>query len=238
VPGAIFNSVRSGSVDGGVVSALTATDGDRLAWILSNHDSFAGDRPWNQLNGDVGAYKLAAELYLFASRNPFTWYGEEVGMANAATLSGDHALRTPMSWTADTVTAGFTTGTPFRELSANVATNNVMDEEGVAGSLLEHYRALYELRSAYPLVGSGATVVLSSSGDPVLLLRRDGSNERMVIAINVSSAARNVSADTGWASTGFDAVYGAAGQVTSSAAGSLAISVPARSSVAYYAVSP
>jgi len=238
VPGAIFNSVRNGSIDVGVVSALKATDGERLAWILSNHDGFAGDRPWNQLNGDVDAYKLAAEIYLLASRNPFAYYGEEVGMANASTLSGDHALRTPMSWTSDNVTAGFTTGTPFRDLSANVATNNVMDEEGVAGSLLEHYRGLYQLRDAYSVIGAGDSVTLSNAGEPVLVIRRDGGNDRAVIVVNVSNSPQVVSADTGLASTAFDAVYGTSGQVSSDAAGILAVNVPARSAVVYYAATP
>jgi glycosidase len=238
VPGAIFSSVRNGSIDGGVLSALNAADGERLAWILSNHDSFAGDRPWNQLNGDVEAYKLAAEIYLLASRNPFAYYGEEIGMANASTLSGDHALRTPMSWTSNTVTAGFTTGTPFRDLSANVATNNVMDEEAVADSLLEHYRDIYQLRDAYPVLGSGTTAVLSDAGEPALVFRRDGTEEKAVIAINVSNSARTVTVDTGWANPVFDAIYGAAGQANGDATGSLTIDVPARSTVVYRGLAP
>ena len=238
VSAAILNSVRNGSVDSGVLAALSAFESERLAWILSNHDSFAGDRPWNQLNGDVEAYKLAADIYLLASRNPFTYYGEEVGMASATNLVGDAALRTPMSWTGDSVTAGFTTGTPFRELSGNVASNNVMDEEGVAGSLLEHYRDLYKLRDSYPAIGAGATVVLSNSGDSVLLLRRDRDNERVLIAVNVSGIAQSVNVDTGWPDTPFDAVYGAAGQVSTDAAGMLAINVAARSTAVYYAATP
>ena len=238
VSAAILNSVRNGSVDSGVLAALSAFESERLAWILSNHDSFAGDRPWNQLNGDVEAYKLAADIYLLASRNPFTYYGEEVGMASATNLVGDSALRTPMSWTGDSVTAGFTTGTPFRDLSGNVASNNVMDEEGVAGSLLEHYRGLYKLRDSYPAIGAGATVVLSNSGDSVLLLRRDRDNERVLIAVNVSGIAQSVNVDTGWPDTPFNAVYGAAGQVSTDAAGMLAINVAARSTAVYYAATP
>ena len=238
VPGAIFNSVRDGNVDSGVVIALGAAESERLSWILSNHDSFAGDRPWNQLNGDVEAYKLAAEIYLLASRNPFTYYGEEVGMASAPTLSGDAALRTPMSWTGDTITAGFTTGTPFRDLSGNVASNNVMDEEGVASSLLEHYRGLYQLRDSYPAIAAGATVVLSSAGEAILLFRRDSNSERFLIAANVSGTMRSVSADVGWADTEFEAVYGGTGQVSTDAAGMLTINVAPRSTVVYYAAIP
>jgi glycosidase len=225
-------------VNGGVLSALSAVDGERLAWILSNHDSFAGDRPWNQLGGDAEAYRLAAAIYLLASRNPFTYYGEEVGMANAAALSGDHALRTPMSWTSDTTTAGFTTGTPFRELSANVASNNVADEEGVAGSLLEYYRTLYALRNAYPVIAGGAVVPLASAGDPVLVLRRQDAEARAVIAVNLSASARQVNVATERANTAFDGVFGAADQRLSDDNGDLTVDVPARSVVVYHAATP
>ena len=100
-----FDSARNFATDGGVTSRLAASDADRLPLFLSNHDSFAGDRAWNQLNGDSETYRLAAATYVLASRNPFTYYGEEVGMADAATYTDDRKLRTPMSWTPDTVTA-------------------------------------------------------------------------------------------------------------------------------------
>jgi hypothetical protein len=81
-------------------------------------------------------------------------------------------------------------------------------------------------------------VVLSKSGDSVLLLRRDRDNERVLIAVNVSGTAQSVNADAGWADTLFDAVYGAAGQVSTDAAGMLAISIAARSTAVYYAATP
>lgn len=238
VPGAIFGSVRNGLVDSAVLSALAGADAARLAWILSNHDSFAGDRPWNQLNGDVAAYKLAAAIYVLASHNPFSYYGEEVGMANAAALAGDHALRTPMSWTSNTVTAGFTTGTPFRALSGNVATNNVADEQGVADSLLEHYRTLFQVRAAFPVVGGGTVVPLSGAGEAVLVLRREDASARAVIAVNLSSAARQVSVATELANTAFQGVFGVSGQRSTDGSGFLVVDVPAQGAVVYHAPLP
>ena len=230
---ATFNSVRNGAVDGELVNLLSSAGHDRKPMILSNHDSFAGDRPWNQLNGDEEQYKLSASTYLLASTNPFTYYGEEVGMANASGLSGDHALRTPMSWTSNTVTAGFTTGTPFRVLSGNVATHNVMVEQGVSGSLLEHYRALYQLRVANPVLGGGALTLLASAGEPVLLFRRAQGGNVAIVAINYSSSQQQVIADSGLASTNFDAAFGVVGQLASDGGGNLTIDVPARTAVVY-----
>jgi glycosidase len=225
--------VRSNQIDASLIALLNALRSDALPWFLSNHDSFAGDRVWNQLNGDVEQYKLAAASYLLASRNPFMYYGEEIGMANAAGLSGDHALRTPMSWTSDVVTGGFSAVTPFRELSANVASNNVEDEEGDSSSLLEYYRQLHQLRDAYPVIGSGIIDVQSNSGDPVLLLTRSDISASVVIAINYDTTPGNVSASTALGNATFSAVFGATGQSVSDGSGSLTVSVPARSAVVY-----
>ncbi|MBT8104324.1 MAG: hypothetical protein HKO69_07310 [Woeseiaceae bacterium] len=230
---AILDSARGNSTDGGLTALLASSDHDRQPLFLSNHDSFAGDRPWNQLNGDGTQYELAAATYILASRNPFAYYGEEVGMASASSLSGDHALRTPMSWTSDTVTAGFTTGTPFRNLSANVATHNVMDEEGVSDSLLEHYRALYQLRISYPALAAGDMTLLSGDGDAVLVLRREQGATKAIVAINYAATTQQVMADTGMASTVFDAVFGVTGQSTTDAGALLTVDVPARSTVVY-----
>lgn len=232
-PGGIFASIRDFQVDRALIDAVGANQAVTRSWFLSNHDSFAGDRPWNQLNEDIEQYKLAATTYLLASNNPFVYYGEEVGMANAAGLSGDHALRTPMSWTPDTVTAGFTTATPFRELSANVATNNVMDEEGVGDSLLEHFRELLLLRDAWPILGTGDMVLQSVYWEPVFLFSRRGPATRAVVAINFSASPQQVSALVSTANTTFNAVFGATGQVVSDANEYLVINVPARSAVVY-----
>jgi glycosidase len=232
-PGAILNSPRNNAVDGTFVNQLNLPDTDRMPLILSNHDSFAGDRPWNQLNADVGDYKLAAASYLLAAQTPFSYYGEEIGMANAAGLSGDPALRTPMSWTSDPDNAGFSAVMPFRELSENVSTNNVQDEEGVPESLLEYYRSLYQLRRSYPLVAIGALDVQSNGGDPVLLLTRSGTEGSAVLAINYDSVARQVVASTALADATFDAVFGLSGQLTADDVGNLSLNVPSRSAVVY-----
>jgi glycosidase len=201
--------------------------------ILSNHDSFAGDRPWDRLGGDEGDYRLAASTYVLAARNPFAYYGEEVGMAGADGLSGDHALRTPMSWTSNTVTAGFTTGTPFRALSANVATHNVADETGAGDSLLEHYRGLYDVRNTNPVIAAGSLTVLSGGGDPVLTLRREQGDDVAIVVVNYSNAQQSVDADTGVAGQVFSAVFGDSGDAASDAGGVLAVEVPARTAVVY-----
>ena len=203
--------------------------------ILSNHDSFAGDRIWNQLNGNQEQYKLAAASYLLAARTPFTYYGEEVGLASAAGLSGDAALRTPMSWTSDPNNAGFSAVMPFRELSANSTTQNVELESADGTSLLAYYDELMTLRNSYPVIGAGALDVQSLGGDPVLLLARGSASACAVIAINYSGQDQPVSATTSCPNAAFDIVFGGSGNIAGDASGVIAITVPPRTAIVYHA---
>ncbi|MEJ2258299.1 MAG: alpha-amylase family glycosyl hydrolase, partial [Woeseiaceae bacterium] len=83
-PGAIFGSLADFTARGSLTDLLAAVEADRMPLILSNHDSFAGARPWDQLGGIDEELRLAASTYVLASRNPFAYYGEDVGMAGAA----------------------------------------------------------------------------------------------------------------------------------------------------------
>ncbi|ACL63906.1 alpha amylase catalytic region [Anaeromyxobacter dehalogenans 2CP-1] len=149
--------------------------------LLSNHDAFAGQRPWDQLGGDEARYRLAAATYLLLPGIPFVYYGEEIGMGGAASLSGDWRLRTPMSWTGDARTAGFTTGKPFRALSSNAATHNVEAEQGRAGSLLEFYREVIALRRAVPALDRGGYEGARASGATLSFRRTLGTSHALVL---------------------------------------------------------
>ena len=235
VPGAILNSARNTAVDASLVNQLNLARTDYMPLILSNHDSFAGDRIWNQLNGNEEQYKLAAATYLLAARTPFTYYGEEIGMANAAGLSGDAALRTPMSWTSDPNNAGFSAVMPFRELSGNSMTQNVELESADGSSLLAHYDALMTVRSNYPVIGAGNLDVQSEGDDPVLLLTRNAANACAVVAINYSGQDQPVSATTSCPNAAFDVVFGGSGSVAADASGVVALTVAPRTASVYHA---
>ena len=137
------------------VAAYRNTASDTLAGFASNHDGFAGERLWDQLGGDGARMRLAAATYLLSSPTAFVYYGEEIGMAGASGLSGDPRLRTPMSWTGSTANAGFTTGRPFRALSANVASANVAAQRDDPASLWSFYRDVIALRQSLPALTRG-----------------------------------------------------------------------------------
>lgn len=127
-----------------------------VATILANHDGFAGGRVYDQLTGNLAQYRLAAATYLLQPGIPFIFYGEEIGMAGATGFNGDQGLRPPMNWTPDATNAGFTTGTSFRKLSANVASFNVQAEKADPKSLLNFYKSLLALRQSLPSLARGS----------------------------------------------------------------------------------
>ncbi|HMW22736.1 MAG TPA: alpha-amylase family glycosyl hydrolase [Burkholderiaceae bacterium] len=164
-----------------------------MAGFLSNHDAFAGDRVWNQVDGNAAEYRLAAATNLLQGRTPFIYYGEEIGMANNGALSGDWKLRTPMSWTASNRgSGGFSTAAPFRALSANVATNNVAAQQGVSGSLHSFYKDVIALRTSRSSLMQGSYLFPAVSGKTLSFQRVLGS-QTTVVVFNYGSSSATVS---------------------------------------------
>jgi glycosidase len=162
-----------------------------MSTMLANHDSFAGDRVYNQLNGNLAQYKLAAATYLLQPGTPFIYYGEEIGMQRGS-QGGDPGLRTPMSWTGNAGTAGFTTGTPYRSLSGNVTTFNVQAQEADPASLLNFYKAMLALRRAHPALTGGSYEQVRVEGS-VMSFQRVLAGQRVVVAINYGGSSGNAS---------------------------------------------
>jgi glycosidase len=159
-----------------------------LVAFASNHDSFAGDRLFDRVGGDLAQYRLAAATYLLQRGAAFIYYGEEIGMAGAGSLQGDPRLRTPMSWTGDSSNGGFSTGKPFRVLSSNVATFNVASQLDDPDSLLAFYRSLLALRKQLPALVEGVSEQVTVDGS-VLHFRRSLGGEHAVVAINYGAVA-------------------------------------------------
>jgi alpha-amylase len=158
-----------------------------MATMLSNHDSHGGQRMWDQFEGNTAQYKLAAATYLLGPGTPFIYYGEEVGMAGSATLTGDPKLRIPMSWTADAKTGGFTSGVPFRSLAANVSTQNADAQQRDANSLLAFYKQVLKVRNSLPSIARGSYEAPAVSGQ-ALSFQRKFQGEHAVVLINYASS--------------------------------------------------
>ncbi len=177
--------------DGAAIAAVAGhfrTAPLTMATMLANHDSFAGQRIHDQLGGNLAQYRLAAATYLLMPGTPFIYYGEEIGMAGAASLSGDPKLRTPMSWSGDLRNAGFSSGIPYRALSANVTTMNVATQQADPNSLLSFYKAMLALRNGLAPVARGSWEAAAQEGQ-VLSFQRVLGSERVLVAINYGTSA-------------------------------------------------
>ncbi len=159
-----------------------------IATLLSNHDSFAGSRVWDQLGGNAEMMKLAAAMYLLQPGVPFIYYGEELGMASGIDMSADESLRTPMSWTPGDGRPDFTTGTPFRARSANADWNNYATLRADPDSIFHFYKAMIGLRITRPSIAQGSYSDVVVDGPTLSFVRRSG-NDETVIAINVGRSA-------------------------------------------------
>lgn len=170
-----------------------------MSTMLANHDIFAGQRIWDQLQGDEAKYRLAAASYLLQPGVPFIYYGEEIGQAGLLQLEGDGPIRGPMSWTAE---GGFSAHEkPYRPLSPNRATHNAKAQRASPGSLFHHYRELVSLRRAHPALLKGSYEAVQVDGRVLRFERRQG-GEALRVWLNYSDQVQTIAAsgDTVWAS--------------------------------------
>jgi alpha-amylase len=194
-----------------------------MATFLSNHDIFAGRRLWDQLDGDVARYKLAAAGYLLQPGTPFIYYGEEVGQAGAvgSGIVADQPLRAPMSWSAD---GGFSSGRPFRPHAANLAAFNAQAQQRDPTSIHAFYKAMIGLRNARPSIARGSFEHAFADG-AVLGFQRTLDRERTLVLINYGREARRVRVAGLFATSQRAALYPARGRTHRGAF----VTLPARS---------
>lgn len=166
-----------------------------MATFVANHDIFAGERLWDQLRGNRAQYKLAAASYLLQPGTPFIYYGEEIGMAGIKDLPGDGPLRAPMRWTAERQRGGFTTGTPFRPVSANAARYNVAAQLADPKSLLSFYKSMLTLRNSLPSLASGSYDAPKVQGR-VMAYRRTLGAETTLVVINYGTKTGRIALKT------------------------------------------
>jgi alpha-amylase len=184
--GAILSSVNGGTAS--TVDAV-AQKVDRLyppnqyATFLTNHDH---ERAMTQLREDGAKAKSAAAIYLTLPGVPFVYYGEEIGLTGK---KPDENLRTPMQWSGEEG-AGFTTGTPWKGYNPDYGKRNVAVQLADEGSLLNHYKWLIHLRSAYEALRTGELVPVASSDLHVYAyLRRHGESEDILVVHNLGAEA-------------------------------------------------
>jgi len=152
-------------------------DNSQYAPFLTNHDQ---DRVMSELRGDVDKAKVAASLLLTSPGTPFLYYGEEIGMQGR---KPDENIRLPMQWS-DAENAGFTTGKPWRAPNSDYTAINVAAQNEDVNSLLNHYRALVNLRNAHPALRVGNYAAIKTDNDRLFASLRVSADEAVIVLIN------------------------------------------------------
>ena len=178
------NSVNGGS-NSGVTSAIKFALQDmpdfNFATFLTNHDQ---NRVMSVFNGNVAKAKAAATLLLTSPGTPFIYYGEEIGMQGR---KPDEDIRLPMQWS-DEANAGFTTGTPWRNLDPNYAQVNVALQNEDADSLLNHYRSLTQLRTDHGALRLGNINLIETGNTGVYAILRSTDDEKILVLVNLKDS--------------------------------------------------
>lgn len=173
---------RSGAVAGLAQRVADAYPAARFGAFLTNHDQ---NRVIDQLGGSVADAQVAARLLLLSQGVPFIYYGEEIGMRGS---KPDERIRTPMQWSADAATGGFTSGAPWETLQRDAAEVNVAAQTGDPGSLLSTYRDMIRLRAQLGL-GSGTRFRVRANARGVFSFIEIGADEdaaAVLVLLNLS----------------------------------------------------
>jgi alpha-glucosidase len=174
-------------------------------WVLGNHD-----KP--RIASRVGeeAARVAAMLLLTLRGTPTLYYGDEIGMLDVPIPAdevqdpfernepgkglGRDPQRTPMPWSGDAPSAGFTRGQPWLRLAGDWRQRNVQQQIGDAQSLLQLYRHLLEIRRRSAALNRGSYLPLAVHGN-ALAYARVHEDERVVVVLNFGHANIPVAVD-------------------------------------------
>ncbi len=165
-------------------------------YVFGNHDN---DRFVSRVNADGRGHeraRVAAMLLLTLRGTPFIYYGEEIGMEDAAIPEdrlqdparrygrGRDPERTPMQWTPDGGVTSADPWLPFGDLARNVA-----DQSRDAASLLTLYRRLIWFRRGSGALRFGAYAPVEGTPPGIFAYTRTHEAERLLIVLNFTNDA-------------------------------------------------
>lgn len=190
----------------GLYSSMAATyaaipAGKLAVAQMSDHDS---DRLASVLANNTARQKVAAAIQFTQPFPPNIYYGDELGMRGTKAATGTDAddipMREPFKWRAvagapmsnyPAITAGTTPPT----FSANNDGRSVEEQKGLAGSMLETYRALISVRKNSVALRRGNYMPVSSPNTGIYAFVRHHADQTVLVVINLNSATTNTTID-------------------------------------------
>lgn len=159
------------------------------AWAFSNHDVIRHVTRWADHGAADDLARLAAAMLLSFRGSVCLYQGEELGQTETDILweeltdppgkqfwpdyKGRDGCRTPMVWDGGPQ-GGFTTGTPWLPVKPPQLARNVAAQQGMPGSVLEHYRAVLAFRRAHPVLRTGSIRFLRAPEPLLAFVRGEG----------------------------------------------------------------
>lgn len=210
----------------------------------NDHDS---DRIASTWGGSNAKQKVGAAVLLTQPFPPSIYYGDELGMrgvkGNWGTDANDIPMREPFKWNA-------VNGAPMSNywiLNTSAYNNrtsrdndgrSVAEQKGVAGSVLEAYRALIAARKGSVALRRGTYTAVTNTSPKVWSCVRYHADQTVLVAINLGGAAVTTNlnlgsfAVTGGTTTPTDLLTAAAlPAITTANRGAYALTLPAYSYV-------
>ena len=184
-------------------STLMITPPDKFQIIfVENHDM---PRIASLLENDLPRLKTAAALNLLLKGIPSIYYGQEIGMQGVngfgkfgITDGNDIPVREAFEWYETISGPGMAlwykgTG-PWWDQS------NLRDQDGIslqeqrqdAQSLWNFYRQMIAIRKMHPALNSSNQLILDNDGENVFTIRRAHEEQKILIALNMSSQEQRV----------------------------------------------
>ena len=183
-----------------------------VCWAFSNHDVIRHASRWNlpkkhraqhikvlasllmSMRGSVCLYQ-GEELGLPEADIPFEKLRDPYGIAFWPEFKGRDGCRTPMVWDSGEENAGFSKSETWLPIPEAHKRQAVSTQQGVDGSVLEHYRQFLEFRNTNAPLIKGKLQEISVMGD-LLSFVRTQEGETIYCAFNLGSERVRCEIDT------------------------------------------
>jgi oligo-1,6-glucosidase len=156
-------------------------------------------------NGDElgmtnSTFKGIADYRDLAARNAYALLkqqgGDEAAFFHSLQRFSRDNSRTPFQWDS-TKNAGFTTGTPWLAVNPNYLAINEAAQDKNPASVLNHFRKATALRQQHQVLIYGQYQLLDVANPHIYAYTRTQGDEKVLVLLNFSAAARNWSLPAG-----------------------------------------
>lgn len=183
-----------------IAKAVTeaGADGAWPCWAFSNHDVIRVATRWGAA-GNPDRVKVLQAMLLSLRGSICLYQGEELGLPHSKVPRdrlqdpeairfwpnhrGRDGARTPMPWTPDGISLGFSTVDGWLPAELGHADLAISLQDGDPASPLNHLRAMTALRRAHPALRLGSFEVVTAS-ETALVFRRRHADESLICGFN------------------------------------------------------